>query len=324
MLQINDFEGGGVAIGLSWSHMLADLTSVTSFFKSWTLVHRHFPITQPPLLNPTPLPALLPPNTGNNTNSATFCSFATKSSTPSPQDVSPKMATATFNFSTSKIKQCLSEVHDICPNATPFDFLSALFWTRIVRLKRPENDQTHSLSICFDVRKFLKLPLSSGYFGNAFHFSLLSMKAREIEESKLGDVVSLVHRHLEGLEEEKICSAIQWLESQKEINGGKYRAPICMYGPELTCIDIEHLGLMEQSLLYDAAFSDNEKAAHVSCHVGNVVGEGLIMVMPSSEGGLARTVTVMLPEEQLHELCDDHAILQLEPRMMLAGTPLSC
>ena len=64
---------------------------------------------------------------------------------------------------------------------------------------------------------------------------------------------------------------------------------------------------------------NNEKPAHVSCHVGNVEGEGLIVVMPSSEGGFARTVMVMLPEEELAGLCEDQAILQRQPTMLLTG-----
>lgn len=140
-----------------------------------------------------------------------------------------------------------------------------------------------------------------------------------MESGDLGDIASAVHSHLAGLAEEEIWSSIERFESQKESEGGKFRSPSCMYGPELTCVSMEHMVEAESSLLYAAMFSNNEKPVHVSCHMGKVEGEGLIMVMPSSEGGLARTVKVMLPEEELAELSKDEAILQLEPTVILAG-----
>ncbi|MED6123555.1 hypothetical protein PIB30_050242 [Stylosanthes scabra] len=284
-IQISNFKEGGVAIGISCSHMLADLTCLASFFKSWTLVHRNFPITNPPSFSPLPF-SPQPLSNGD-------------AKRPQPSMQTKDMAKATFKFSSSAMKQCLSNFHDICPNATPFDFLCALFWTRISHLKPlKNNDQTHcSLSICIDFRKrLLKSPIPFGYFGNALHFTKLSL-----ENKDLGSVVSAVNRHLAGLEEEEIWSAMGLLGSSNR----------CMYGAELTCVSME-------AQPYEAMFSDNEKPVHVSCHVGNVAGEGLIMVMPSCEEGLARAVTVMLPHEELAELIKDDAILQLKPTTLFA------
>lgn len=132
--------------------------------------------------------------------------------------------------------------------------------------------------------------------------------------TELGDIASLIHTHLKGITEEEIWSSIEWFESQKE---GKFGTPKCMYGKELTCVCMEEEET--KSLLYESMFCDSEKPAHVSCRVGNVDGEGLIMVMPSSEGEFARTVIVMLQEEELNKLCNDQEILKLEPKIILAG-----
>lgn len=148
-----------------------------------------------------------------------------------------------------------------------------------------------------------------------------------MESGQLGGITSLVHSHVAGVAgaEEEIWSSIEGFGSQKESTegGGKFGSPNCMYGTELTCVCMEHMMDISsepaESLLYGAMFSESEKPAHVSCHVGNMDGEGLIMVMPSPEGGLARTVMVMLPEDELAKLSNDHAILQLEPTMILAG-----
>ncbi|XP_047151421.1 hydroxycinnamoyltransferase-like, partial [Vigna umbellata] len=285
-IQINSFQEGGVAIGVSCSHMMADLTFIASFFKSWTEFHSHFPITHPPLIAPL--------STRGHASSSSSSSTKTASAT--------NFATATFKFSSSTIKQCLSKVHDSCPNATPFDFLAALFWTRIASVRPPKTqDQTHSLRICSDFRSLLKPPLPIGYLGNALHFSTLSQKVKDVE---LGGIVSAVHWQMEKLSE--IGAS----------NEGKR-----VYGSELTCVCMEHLMEEEdqESLLYGAGFVNNEKPVHVSCRVGNVESEGLIMVMPSAEGGLSRSVTVMLAEEEVAELKKDEAIMELEAVMVLAG-----
>lgn len=77
-----------------------------------------------------------------------------------------------------------------------------------------------------------------------------------------------------------------------------------MYGPELTVVNVEHL------FVYNAAFTGDQRPLHISCRVEKTEGEGLILVLPSPEEGLERTVTVTLPEEQLAKICKDEAILR--------------
>ncbi|KAM7486489.1 hypothetical protein LguiA_002498 [Lonicera macranthoides] len=231
------------------------------------------------------------------------------------------MATATFKFSNSTIKQSLSKFVDKCPNATPFDFLVALFWTRILLLKHYSliYDQTHTLSVGIDLRKHLPSPIPEGYFGNALHFTLLSLEAEVLERCNfgLGDVVRVINNGIASFEEDEFFSAIDWLESRKG-ESGRYPPPFQMYGPELTCISMEC-----ESLVYSASFKKDEKPVLVSCHVGNVEGEGLILVMPSPEGGLSRTVAVTLPEEEIGKLCADKFIADLEPVMIMTGRRFS-
>ncbi|KAK6915428.1 hypothetical protein RJ641_020545 [Dillenia turbinata] len=315
-VKINEFEGGGVAIGLSCTHLNADPTSATLLLKSWSEVHRREAIAHAPFFHP---PALRRrPNPNTDTQSANY--YATKSKLVSSPT---KMSTVTFRFSSHMIKNCLSEVQNKCPNATPFDLLAALFWLRIVLLKSKSYGDQCALSICIDFRKLMQAPLPYGYFGNALHFSLLSTNAEDLEGGDLGHVAELVHSHVAGIEEEEFWSVIDWLDSRRE--GKKLAPPFRMYGPELTCVSMEHMNAPKgptesasQPLMYAVMFEKDEKPLHVSYHVGNVEGEGLIMVMPSPEEGLGRTVMVTLPEEQTAKLCEDHDILRLKPTMLLS------
>ncbi|XP_058105377.1 hydroxycinnamoyltransferase-like [Magnolia sinica] len=305
-IKINEFEGGGIAIGLSCTHILSDPTCATLLVKAWSDVHRGSTIAYPPFFHPPGLRGRDAPNT--DTKSAKFYASKSKAKPPAPV----KMSTATFRFSDAMVKKHLSEIHAECPDATPFDMLAALFWSRVMHAKSPMHVETHSLSICIDFRKLMHAPLPHGYFGNALHFSGVSSTAAEMEEGGLGFVAGLIHRHVSGLEEEEYWSAINWVESQKD-EGGRFAPPFTMYGPELTCANMEHV------FAYSAMFAKDVKPVHVAYHVGNVEGDGLILVLPSPEEGLGRTVTVTLPVEQTAKLLNDEAILCLKPAVLFSG-----
>ncbi|GAB4855401.1 hypothetical protein Ancab_024024 [Ancistrocladus abbreviatus] len=317
-IQINEFDGDGVAIGLSCTHLLADPTCATLFFKAWTEAHRREAIALPPFIHPPALHSQ-PTPTPNTKSANYYASKAKLGTTPI------KMATATFSFSDSQIRQRLSEIHANCPKASPFDLLTALFWSCILRTKASKHAHQESLSICIDFRKHLHVPLPYGYFGNALHFSQLTVDVEVLEDGDLDYLVELLHSHVSGLEEEEFLSAVDWLNSTKD-EKGKFAPPNRMYGPELTCTNMEHMiapggpaGSTSQPFMYMAMFEKDVKPEHVSYRIGNAEGEGSILVMPSPEEGLARRVLVTLPEEQMIKLRKDQVMLSIKPTLLLGG-----
>ena len=65
------------------------------------------------------------------------------------------------------------------------------------------------------------------------------MKGEEIGQCELGHV-GLVNSLVFGTKEEEFWSVMNWFEPQKG-EGGKFAPPFRMYGPELTCISLEHM-----------------------------------------------------------------------------------
>ncbi|KAK1407699.1 hypothetical protein QVD17_39322 [Tagetes erecta] len=321
-MQVTEFEGGGLAIGISFSHMLADPTSAFLFYKSWTDAERGDPAGHhPPILS---LPQLdnRPPNTTSE-NSSTTIKYLQKNSKLTSV-CSTKMATCSFKFSNTMIKQGLSKVVNKCPNATPFEYLTALFWLQIIKLKTLNAHlSTHSISLCVDARKVLDVPLPKKFFGNASHFSQLCIQNEMLMgDNGLAEAVKCVHHHVNGITKDDIFSMIDWVESARDGLNGVYPKAAQMYGPELTSVNLEHLINPKDevgSLVYEARFRNNEKPIHVSYHVGKAEGAGLIIVAPSPDGGLARTVTVTLPEEEVVKLCDDPVIMEMAPTMVVSG-----
>ncbi|KVH99522.1 protein ECERIFERUM 2-like [Cynara cardunculus var. scolymus] len=327
-IQISEFVGGGLAVGLSFTHLLADPTAATQFYKAWTDAERgetignNPPVFNLPLLDSRPAPAT------TNGNTCTTTKYLQRHSKLVPTDPPMKMATSTFKFSNKMIEKLLSEIADKCPNATPFDYLTTLFWSRIIKLKTPASPSPiQSISLCIDARKLLDVPIPNKFFGNAISFSQLSLENEMLTgDSGLAEAVESVHRHVTGIKKDDILSTVDWLETCRNELNGMYPKPVQMYGPSLTCVSLEHLMIPKdepkgefESLVYEAKFRNNEKPVHVSYHVGKVEGEGLIVVGPSAEGGVARTVTVTLPAEEIGKLCRDPVIIEMEPAMILSG-----
>ncbi|KAL6007256.1 hypothetical protein ACLOJK_032752 [Asimina triloba] len=286
--------------------MFADPTCATLLVKAWSDAHSCSSIAYPPFFHPPGLKGRDAPNT--NTKSTEF--YAAKSKAPSTDPV--KMSTATFRFSDATVKKTLSEIQADCPGATSFDMLAALFWSRALSAKPPSQAENRSLSICIDFRKLMFAPLPHGFFGNALHFSSVSSSAAEIQSGSLGFIAGIIHHHMSSLEEEEYWSTVDWAESRKD-DKGRLPPPSRMYGPELTCANLENL------FAYSSAFEKEGKPVHVGCHVGNVEGEGLILVLPSPEEGLGRTVTVTLPAEETAKLLNDETILRLQPTVLFGG-----
>ncbi|CAB4315927.1 unnamed protein product [Prunus armeniaca] len=298
-IQINEFEGGGAAIGVSCTHMHADPTCVTLLVKAWAETHRKQAIAHPLLVGESSALGGRPVDQDMIKTKSAAAYYEAKSvaaKTPLPEK---KMSTATFKFSSAMIKQGLLQIHKTCPEANPFDLLAALFWTSIARLKPPKSATKHSLSICTDSRKKLG---SGWHYGNALHFSMLSVP--DVEEVEKRQRVGARGR----------SGAPPRVESE----GGGFLVWSGLVWITKGRGSMEHMNEKEP-LMYAAMFDKDKKPAHVSYHVGNVEGEGFIMVMPASEGGLGRMVMVTLPEEELAQLCEAQPILSLKPTMLLSG-----
>jgi len=63
---VTEFEEGGLAIGLSYVHLLADSTSTTSFMTTWADISMGNKIINHPLFHPLPLTTQANKNTNHH------------------------------------------------------------------------------------------------------------------------------------------------------------------------------------------------------------------------------------------------------------------
>ncbi|GJN23348.1 hypothetical protein PR202_gb10990 [Eleusine coracana subsp. coracana] len=202
------------------------------------------------------------------------------------------MSSATFHFPASAMRELLSSLD---PSATPFAALAALFWLRIVT---PNNTNAgeQELTLALDFRKRMHAPLPTGYYGSAVHFT----RARADLAAGLAAAAAAVDRHVAGAKEDELWAALEWLHARQQ----RGDEPFQMYGPELTCLALDHVPL------YGAEFELGAPPARVASRVGGAHGEGLVVVLSAAEGGEARDVLVTLPVETTARVCRDEEVLR--------------
>ncbi|KAL6636912.1 hypothetical protein ACP70R_024484 [Stipagrostis hirtigluma subsp. patula] len=283
-IQLTEFADKSYALGLSCTHIHNDPTAAALFFHAWAAAHRRDISPYPPFLHapafavspasPAPPPPLLP----------------LKSSTSSPATDAAAMSSATFHFPASAVRELLSSLE---PGTTPFAALAALFWLRVAA---DAAGGERELTIALDFRKRMHAPLPTGYYGSAVHLT----RARADLASGLPAVAAALDRHVAGVTEDELWAAVEWLHARQQ-GGGE---PFQMYGPELTCMALDHVPM------YGAEFEAGAPPARVACRVGGAAGEGLVIVLPAAEGGEARDVVVTLPAEATARVCGDGEVLR--------------
>uniref|UniRef100_A0A0A9DHY5 Uncharacterized protein n=1 Tax=Arundo donax TaxID=35708 RepID=A0A0A9DHY5_ARUDO len=290
MLQLTEFADKSYALGLSCTHMHNDPTAAALFFLTWAAAHRRTTSPYPPFLHAPALavsPASPPPPPPL---------LAHKSSTATPTSTdAAAMSSATFHFPASAVRELLSSLET---GTTPFAALAALFWLRVAGAA----DGERGLTLALDFRKRMYAPLPTGYYGSAVHFT----HARADLSSGLPAVAAALDRHVAGVPEDELWAAVEWLHArqQQQQDGAGGGEPFQMYGPELTCMALDHVPM------YGAEFEAGAPPARVACRVGGAVGEGLVVVLPAAEGGEARDVVVTLPAEAMARVCRDGEVLR--------------
>ncbi|KAL1552481.1 protein ECERIFERUM 26-like [Salvia divinorum] len=281
--QITEFECGGVAIGLSCSHMLSDPISATALIKAWadTTLGGH---TAPsPVFRPLPTRPQQAANTPTNPSSIDHYKSATEGGACTP----PPTSTITLHFSQDAVARCVAAAG---PHSTPFDALAALLWTRISKI-RGAGPAWPELSICFDARSVLGL--ESGFFGSCMVFK----KVAGLSEDVAG-AAAAVREAAAGMDGDGVMEVIEWLERER---GGD---PVRMDGGNVLCMNLESVGV------YGAVFEGNAAPLRAACYVEPVGVAGQLVIMPAAHPG-GRVVAVTLPEDEARKLLED-AWVELE------------
>ncbi|XXG56009.1 hypothetical protein AAC387_Pa03g3543 [Persea americana] len=303
-VQLTEFEGGGLAIGLSCTHLVADAAAATMLLKAWAETTLLGKMLSPPYFHPLPTTKTRSISPNPHLIPHYQSSFSLSFNNPIPTSNTPNMATLTLSFSQHMVQRCMADAR----SSDPFASLAALLWVAICGVKdKSKQGVLLDMSLCLDMRKVLGL--SKAFFGNAMVFDKVSgdgLKERDLVEAAkvISDGVSKMGN--EGV----VMGLIEWLQSEKMSH--EHNLPV-LSGPGLVCANWEGL------CPYEAKFEVGVEPIRASYYLESVFGEGHLLILPApkGEGPLGRAVMVTLPDDQALELCEDPLIHSYSPTILM-------
>ncbi|KAJ4841929.1 hypothetical protein Tsubulata_047488 [Turnera subulata] len=304
-VQVTEFEEGGLAIGLSCTHFLADPTCVTMFIKAWAVTTLQGKIINPPCFLPFPQRNTKPNHKPSSHLINYYKSVPERTDTVDPK----KYATVALAFTDPMVRACMAmarttnEADPSIPYPSPFEALSGLFWVCLSKVKAVENGLIN-MSICLDTRKVVGL--DNGYFGNCVVYNRVQTDSLQVYD--IPNAAIAIGKVMAEMDHEGIMDFVEWLEH----NDCQPPSPL-INGCDLICASLEgenpYLAMFEQGIA----------PVRVSYYIEPVKGMGQVLILPSpqGEGSLSRVVMVTIPEDEVAKLCRDDLILQFSPTILM-------
>ncbi|XAR48145.1 Vinorine synthase [Bertholletia excelsa] len=172
-VQLNTFDGGGMAVGICVSHKVADALSMFTFINSWAAISRGSTDIPRPRFGQSDL---FPPRDLSGYKPATGVS-------------NDKIVTKRFIFSSTAINSLRARYTDGSTTArrpTRIEALSVFIWARFAAATRTEDSpkKTSTVLHALNLRTRVDPPLTEHHFGNLSSFAVA--EADEENDSKSG------------------------------------------------------------------------------------------------------------------------------------------
>lgn len=275
------------------------------FIKAWADMTLNGKMPSPPLFHSLPRRRRCNETINPIPNPELINYYKSTLEKPAPV-IKVKQATISLAFNDEMVRSCIAMGRTPGSldqsNPTPFEALAGLFWIGISKIKGMKNGLIN-MSICLDMRKVLGL--NKGFFGNCMVYN--KVNGNYIEEHKLSTAANAIREVIDKMDAEGTMDLIEWME------GKANEFPILKNGHDLICANLEHVDS------YSAIFEDSFNPVRASYYIEPTVGEGMILVLPSTpgEGSFSRVVTITLQEDEAINLLEDKLIQQFSPTILM-------
>lgn len=300
---MTEFDSGGLAIGLSCSHLLADSVCAMMFIRAWADLTLTRNMMAPPLFHSLPPRRFANHRLVSNNNLLSHYIKSCALTAPPSNLAEDSIVTVTLMFPDPMVRAGENE-----PGVSTFEILAGLFWVCVSRAKGKRNELM-DMSLCVDVRKLLRLDQS--YFGNCmvYHKVHYAKPVKTKDRLFLSHAVQEIHNTAKRLDYDTVMDLIEWLSSNKNSISN---------GSDLVCTNLENMANSRPMM-----FEKDMILSHVSCYVeGPVAGGGQVIVLPSPscEGPTSRVVMISLPRREMVKVVEDELLLSFSPVLLMDYT----
>ncbi|KAE8658129.1 Shikimate O-hydroxycinnamoyltransferase [Hibiscus syriacus] len=282
-LQVTAFKCGGVSIGVTFQHTLADGLSALHFINSWADTARGMCPTIAPVLDRSFLRARDPATPKfRHVEFEPSPSLKTISNPEAPRPSTVSL----FKITAEQVKALKDKVNETSGKTkySTYSILTAHIWRCATKARDLVQDQELKLTIPIDGRNRLHPPLPPGYFGNViFHAAPVAL-AGEIQSESFFDTVNRIHEILRGINDEYLRSGIDLIETTADVESVR-RGSKTMRCPNLSINSWMWLPI------HDADFGWGRP---VFMRPANIVHEGKSYILPSSTGDGSLTLVIRL------------------------------
>ncbi|CAL5068716.1 unnamed protein product [Urochloa decumbens] len=291
VLQVTYFKCGGVSLGVSIYHNVADGMSSLHFINSWSDLCRGTQISVMPFIDHTLLRACDPP----------IPSFQHVEYQPAPAMLSsmpqafasksvPPAAVGIFKLTLADLTRLRSQLPagECAPRFSTYVILAAHVWRCVSLAYGLPPKQSTKLYCATDGRQRLQPRLPDGYFGNVIFTATPLAEAGKVT-SGLADGAAVIQGALDRMDNDYCRSVLNYLGMQLNLAA-------MLPGDHI--FQCPNLGLSSWTRLpiYDADFGWGRPV-----FMGPITCEGLGFVLPSANGDGSLSIVISLQAEHMEK-----------------------
>ncbi|KAE8664280.1 Shikimate O-hydroxycinnamoyltransferase [Hibiscus syriacus] len=287
-VQVTTFKCGGVSVGVTSQHTVADGPADGHFINSWADMARGMCPTIAPVLDRSFLRARDPPTP--KFRHVEFEPSPTLKTVSDPSIHRPSVVSV-FKITAAQVKALKDQVDETSGNTkySTNSILAAHIWRCAVKARDLALDQQIRLTIPIDSRNRLRPPLPPGYFGNAIFYAPLDGLAGEFQSEPFIDTVKKIHEIVNRMDDEYLRSGIDLIETTADVKTVR-RGAETMRCPNLSINSWVWLPIQE---------ADFGWGGPVFMRPANIVHEGKVYILPSSTGDGSLTLVTRLETDHV-------------------------
>lgn len=293
--QITKFKCGGMAIGLSFAHVLGDIFSVAEFMNMFGKVMNGYNPSKQLNLARSLTKTHTPPHTDD-----------TKGSSKDPLSVkrvdpvgdkwitvnNSKMSTFSFKVNAIELSQIQTSMMGKKTEFDTFEVLCALIWQSIAKI-RTKSSEPKLVTICKKWNNKV-----DGILSNSQMITVVKPDLISVVDSKPSELAGLIKNSIMECSNNNNNNERKMVEEAMDKENGV--ADFVIYGGNLTFVNLE------EAKFYGFECK-GQLPVTVSCFIDGVGDEGAVLVLPAAAGGgrndgCSRIVTLILPENEVKEL----------------------